>query len=151
TGQQMANLSYQLNDVVSGLAMGQRPLQILTQQGGQVVQALGQGPGGVGGSLRAIVGLINPVVAGFVALGAVVGTGAALYFSYANAVREAEVALTGLGRATGMTTGELMANADASADAANISVSAARRQQAEYIRMGVTNSGVLAELIDLTR
>src|SRR5690606_10947336 len=82
---------------------------------------------------------------------AVVGTGAALYFSYANAVREAEVALTGLGRATGMTTGELMANADASADAANISVSAARRQQAEYIRMGVTNSGVLAELIDLTR
>ncbi|UVK46816.1 phage tail length tape measure family protein [Mesorhizobium sp. AR07] len=35
---QLTNLGYQVNDVVSGLAMGQRPLQILAQQAGQVIQ-----------------------------------------------------------------------------------------------------------------
>jgi len=35
---QLTNLGYQVNDVVSGLAMGQAPLQILAQQAGQFVQ-----------------------------------------------------------------------------------------------------------------
>lgn len=35
---QMVNLGYQLNDVVSGLALGQEPLQILAQQVGQLIQ-----------------------------------------------------------------------------------------------------------------
>lgn len=37
-GYQLGNLGYQVNDVISGLAMGQNPLQILTQQAGQFVQ-----------------------------------------------------------------------------------------------------------------
>lgn len=35
---QMTNLGYQINDVISGLAMGQRPMQVLAQQAGQFVQ-----------------------------------------------------------------------------------------------------------------
>lgn len=35
---QMVNLGYQVNDVISGLAMGQAPLQILSQQVGQFAQ-----------------------------------------------------------------------------------------------------------------
>jgi len=35
---ELTNLGYQINDIVSGLAMGQRPMQILAQQGGQVLQ-----------------------------------------------------------------------------------------------------------------
>lgn len=35
---QLTNLAYQANDVISGLAMGQRPIQILAQQLGQVLQ-----------------------------------------------------------------------------------------------------------------
>lgn len=35
---QMTNLGYQINDVVSGLAMGQNPLQIFAQQAGQIAQ-----------------------------------------------------------------------------------------------------------------
>lgn len=35
---QLTNLGYQVNDVVSGLAMGQAPVQILAQQAGQFVQ-----------------------------------------------------------------------------------------------------------------
>ena len=35
---QMTNLGYQINDVVSGLAMGQRPMQVFAQQAGQIAQ-----------------------------------------------------------------------------------------------------------------
>ena len=35
---ELTNLSYQINDVVTGLASGQKPLQVLAQQGGQVFQ-----------------------------------------------------------------------------------------------------------------
>lgn len=35
---QLTNLGYQVNDVVSGLAMGQRPLQVFAQQAGQLAQ-----------------------------------------------------------------------------------------------------------------
>lgn len=35
---QMINLGYQINDVVSGLAMGQNPLQVFAQQAGQIAQ-----------------------------------------------------------------------------------------------------------------
>ncbi len=35
---QLTNLGYQVNDVVSGLAMGQKPIQVFAQQIGQVIQ-----------------------------------------------------------------------------------------------------------------
>lgn len=35
---QLTNLGYQVNDVISGLAMGQRPMQVLAQQAGQFAQ-----------------------------------------------------------------------------------------------------------------
>jgi hypothetical protein len=40
--QQKTQLSFQLNDVISGLAMGQNPMQILAQQGGQILQVFQQ-------------------------------------------------------------------------------------------------------------
>jgi len=46
---EMRNLSYQINDVVSGLAMGQSPMMILTQQGGQFVQIFQQAGISMGG------------------------------------------------------------------------------------------------------
>lgn len=49
TGYEMRNLSYQINDVVSGLAMGQSPMMILTQQGGQFVQIFQQAGISMGG------------------------------------------------------------------------------------------------------
>lgn len=39
---QKTQLSFQANDVISGLAMGQSPMQILAQQGGQIVQIFQQ-------------------------------------------------------------------------------------------------------------
>lgn len=38
SAQQKTQLSFQVNDIITGLASGQNPLQILAQQGGQIVQ-----------------------------------------------------------------------------------------------------------------
>jgi hypothetical protein len=38
SAQQKAQLSFQVNDIITGLASGQSPFQILAQQGGQIVQ-----------------------------------------------------------------------------------------------------------------
>ncbi|WP_062220480.1 TIGR02594 family protein [Aureimonas sp. D3] len=54
TGGQVQNLGYQLNDVATMLASGSSPFQVMATQAGQVLQALGDGPGGVRGSLAAI-------------------------------------------------------------------------------------------------
>ncbi len=51
---QVQNLGYQLNDAATMLLSGSSPFQVLATQGGQVVQALGDGPGGVKGALKAI-------------------------------------------------------------------------------------------------
>lgn len=48
---QLVNLGYQMNDVISGLAMGQSPIQVLAQQAGQFVQIW---PGVMSGLARAI-------------------------------------------------------------------------------------------------
>ena len=48
---QVVNLGYQLNDVVVGLASGQRPLTVLMQQGSQIAQVFAGTGMGVGGVL----------------------------------------------------------------------------------------------------
>src|SRR5690606_38004374 len=54
-------LPMQFTDIATGLASGQKPLQVLLQQGGQIKDVFG----GVGPALRGmagyVVGLINPV------------------------------------------------------------------------------------------
>jgi phage-related minor tail protein len=57
----MAGLSFQskqtlvqLPDIVQGIASGQGVFRTAIQQGGQLVQIYGMGPGGVGGSLRQV-------------------------------------------------------------------------------------------------
>ncbi len=71
---QMSNLGFQINDIASGLAMGQSPFTILAQQGGQIYQILSMAPGGVGGALAdlksRILDLVTPgraIVLGFTA------------------------------------------------------------------------------------
>lgn len=57
---QLTNLGYQINDVISGLASGQKPLQILSQQAGQFVQIW---PGVMSTLARSI-----PIIAGVTAV-----------------------------------------------------------------------------------
>jgi hypothetical protein len=51
---QMQGLAYQINDIGTMFAMGASPFQIMASQGGQVIQLLGDGPGGMKGSIKAV-------------------------------------------------------------------------------------------------
>lgn len=82
-----ANLSFQLNDIATGLAGGLSPFQIMAQQGGQVAQIMQQvtaDGAGARGALTAlggaITGLLNPVSLASVALIGLTGM-AVKYFS----------------------------------------------------------------------
>ena len=62
---QMQNLGYQINDVVSGLAMGQKPMQIFAQQAGQIAQLL---PKTTAALLRMapVIGLVTAALSPFI-------------------------------------------------------------------------------------
>jgi hypothetical protein len=78
---QLQNLSFQVNDVISGIAMGQAPLTILAQQGGQVVQVLGMAEGGIGAALAGLLPILIPV-------GAAIGVVALLIAGLTSAIDE---------------------------------------------------------------
>lgn len=101
TKYQMALLSYQMNDVISGFAMGQSAMNILTQQTGQIIQALQMGTDGISGSLkrvgRAIAGAITPARLAIVGVTAVVAAGAAAWYTYESRVMSVTRALNAIG------------------------------------------------------
>lgn len=74
TARQAQQLAPQINDVVTSLLGGASAFQVLTQQGGQVTQAMG----GVGNTFRAIAGLFTPMRVGIAAVaGGLIATFAA--------------------------------------------------------------------------
>ena len=148
---QLQNLSFQLNDVVTGLMSGQHAEQIFAQQGGQIFQALQMGEGGVAGGLKAVLGMLNPYVIGIVAATGAMALGTAAAISYANAQDQLALSLMGAGRASGLTAGQLEDMAVKQAAAGNISVADARAQEAAYLRLGITSKKVLEAMIADTR
>lgn len=65
---QLTNLGYQINDVVSGLAMGQAPVQILAQQAGQFAQIWPNVMVSLARSIPILAGVaavLTPVIAAF--------------------------------------------------------------------------------------
>lgn len=70
----MMNLGYQVNDVASGIAMGQSPFRILAQQGGQFIQIMQQTGTGPIGLIKAIGVAIGPVGIAAAAGAAAIGT-----------------------------------------------------------------------------
>ena len=65
---QKQNLSYQVNDVLTGLASGQNPSQILAQQGGQIAQIFN--PAQIKAYTAAYSGLVTILGAGAIAIAA---------------------------------------------------------------------------------
>lgn len=79
-GYQVQNLTYQLNDMVVGLASGQAPLTVLIQQGSQIAPIMASAGIGIGGLVKQVALmaggflLANPLL---LAAGAVAGVAAA--------------------------------------------------------------------------
>jgi hypothetical protein len=152
TGDQFRMLGFQINDIVSGLAMGQSPFMVMTQQGGQVYQVLGQGPNGVGGSLKAIgstlSAIITPARLAFGGLVAGAGAAALAVNSYLAEQAKLERALsTGASTRAGVTAGQFRQITDAAADAINISRSAASDMGLTFAATGRIGSEMFGELI----
>lgn len=95
-----ANLSFQLNDIATGLAAGTSPFTIMAQQGGQVAQIMQQvtaGGAGVKGAIGAltgaVTGLLNPVSLASVALIGVTGVAVQFFTNMVSGGKDSEETL----------------------------------------------------------
>ncbi len=154
-GYELTNLGYQLNDVMVGLASGQRPFTVLMQQGTQIGQIFASSGVGVGGVLRSlggvIAGLLTPATVLAGSLAAIGGAAIYAYDSWLNSQKELEVATAGLGRAAGATVSQLNEIARAAADAGSVSVASARDMELAFLRAGNIGSDQFGRLIAIAR
>lgn len=154
-GYELTNLGYQLNDVMVGLASGQRPFTVLMQQGTQIGQIFASSGVGVGGVLRSlggvIAGLLTPATILAGSLAAIGGAAIYAYDSYLTSQKELEVATVGLGRAAGATVAQLNEIARAAADAGDVSVASARDMELAFLRAGNIGSDQFGRLIAIAR
>ena len=141
---QMQALAPQINDVVSGLLMGQPPMMIFTQQSGQIVQALQAG----GATLPAF-------TAGTIALGASVlavvgglGLAIAAHYSYKESIKAVNDANKLMGDSTGYSRSQLE-NLASTID--RVSVRSAREMEASFIRVGNVSGEQFASALEITR
>lgn len=141
---QVANLGYQVNDVISGLLMGQRPGQVAMQQGGQIFQILNEGGGGLGAGLKRLGNfmkdLITPVRA--VTLG-FAGMGIAAVAAFNSAEKRAialQRSLNGVGAASGLSARQL--EEIASRNTGGLSTSSAASTAAGFAGAGLSGNQI---------
>jgi hypothetical protein len=155
SGYQMQNLAFQVNDVATMAAMGMDPLRIFTSQAGQIYQVLSMTEGGaraalgeIGTHLAAMVTPISAVTAGFVAMG--VASAAALNAAVQDSI-EVQVALSGVGRASGMTAETIESISLAAARAGDATVGNARTMALEFAKTGKIGPEIAADLIGMSK
>lgn len=133
---QYQNLAYQLNDVVSGLAMGQRPMQVLAQQGGQIFQVFSQ----MNSPLKAIGGLLMTTTGLFTMAGAAIVATAYAGISYGNSIKAMDQALRSSNGMVGLSTVQMEAHARQMAESGKVSVSEADKVQLAFVKAGTVGS-----------
>jgi lambda family phage tail tape measure protein len=101
----LLNLGFQFNDLGVQLASGANPLIAIVQQGAQITGIMQQAGIGIGGVVRAMGGMIAPLLPLIAAIGAVVG-GFALFKRDIN--EDAEPALKEFTKTLGLTRRELL-------------------------------------------
>lgn len=131
-------LSMQMTDTVQSLALGMSPLQVLMQQGPQVVDILG----GVGRTLQFIRQTLTGtrVLIGGTAA-AVIG-GALAWDQYLVSMKAADVAAAGRGRRLGMTGQELAAQGMAGAWVGGLSVSRGEELAGQLASNGIGRNNI---------
>ncbi|WP_423415556.1 phage tail length tape measure family protein [Hyphomicrobium sp. B1] len=152
---QLTNLSFQLNDVATQAALGVGPLRILASQGGQFFQILQTGAGGVRGSLSYLAQLIGSFVtpfrlataaaAGFIAIAATTGV------SWANTQSKIDLALTGIGHASGITVDSINRIAEVVSAAGSISESSAEDIATAIAATGRVSADTTQKITGLTK
>jgi hypothetical protein len=135
---------------VDSILAGMSPMRAFMMQAGDVGNILAMDDGGVAGGLTKVRALINPVTIGISAATAAVAVGTAAWYSYSSAVDKLNAVAQGSGRLLGESGAQLEANAEDAANAANITVGAARDIEKGYL--AVAKSGdVLTGLTAITK
>lgn len=147
TGYQSQILSYQLNDVFSGLLTGQKPFQVLMQQGPQITQIFG----GLRATLGVIAGFLTPTVLAFGALAGALGVAGFAAVRYTLSQEALEKSTLGAGRAAGASGAQMQAMASDVAEAANVSTNAARTMAASFAQTGKVGVEMFDDLIMVSR
>ncbi len=145
---ELVNLSYQLNDVVTGLALGQSPFMILAQQGGQVFQIFQSSKASIldfasviGSKFLSLLSVGRLVWGG---IAGAIGLGVAALISFQNKQQEVNRSVLGSGRASGATPGSINSIADAGSSRSGLSVAEARSFAATLAETGkIANDNIL--------
>lgn len=145
---EMANLGYQVNDVVTGLMLGQPLFMIAAQQGGQVYQIFSRSKASVGefaGSyLSSLTSMVTPTRAVFGGIAAVVTTAAIALNSYLDKQHQVSMSLLGSGRGSGASAAGINGIANAAATPNGLSVSEAREFASTLVQTGkIANDNLL--------
>ncbi len=117
---QKTNLGYQINDVLTGLASGQNPAQILAQQGGQIAQIFSKEQ--IAGFAASYGGLVSILGAGTIAI-------AATYKITGDLRAEAERRLKAEEQIAGAINKQVLSQQQALRDSQQSSLDAARSRQ----------------------
>ena len=137
---ELINLSRQIQDVGVGLASGQSPFTILVQQGAQIADIFATSSGTLRGFFSQAVsgaGRFLASTAGMVTAAGAVAVGfTAAAASYSSSQHEVEKALSGIGRASGMTRDQINDIGKASASAFGASISQATEAAAAFVATG---------------
>ena len=150
---QWKNLGFQVNDVVTSLGSGASAMQVLAQQGGQVLQVLQDAPGGVAGALRVIgsraLGLITSLTGATGAITATAVAAGVLAYRWNDGQKAIELGLTGIGRLSRATVGDVNRIGDAAAASGKMSAATGRGIAADLAatgRIDVSNIGDVQKL-----
>jgi hypothetical protein len=156
TSSEIANLGFQLNDIVTGVLLGQSPFMIMAQQGGQVygiLQNSTAAAGGLGASLRAlggwVISLFTPMVSIILGVGAAVLTVVAAFNSWTNAQLEVTRGLSGIGRASQVTREQINQLASDKSTPLGLSVKEARETATALAATGRVGAVALGALVGL--
>jgi phage-related minor tail protein len=151
---EMINLGRQASDIAVSLAGGQSPLMVLMQQGTQVADILGTSKGGAGAAIAdlgsRLVGLVTPARAAGAAIAAASVVAIESLLRWQRAQDALTISLNGLGRASGLTLGQVNAIAGRSAAGSGISINAAQGLAAQFLGAGVPG-GALGGAIGVSR
>jgi Prophage tail length tape measure protein len=152
---EMINLSRQIQDIGVSLAGGQSPFRILIEQGSQIADIFASSKATVADFFRSIGASIRGLGVGAVAVGIgatvttlVVGAGAAA-LAWASAQKDVELALLGIGRASGATAESINKIAKAGASAFGLSISEAREFASILAATGKIGVDQLGPMVDV--
>ncbi|HXF88302.1 MAG TPA: phage tail length tape measure family protein [Xanthobacteraceae bacterium] len=150
---QLQNLTFQLNDVIVGLASGQRPMMVLVQQGSQIAQVMG--PVGVTGALKgvaqAIASIVTPARLAGGAIAAIAVGAVSAWNAWFDSQRNVTTALAGAGHIAGATVADINRIAEAGAAAGRVSVASAREMAADFARTGKIGKELFGDLIAIAK